>query len=136
MEQNYSRDVISHLTASENRLDSLAREMILRPTLAVEGWRAGPYAAGRVSQAPPPDQLAPVSHARCCPARVPPARGTHLPLGTPAAVRAEVRERVRVLGKGGGYICGSDHSIMPDVPMENVLAMMDEARKFRFEGVS
>ena len=55
-----------------------------------------------------------------------------LPFGTPEDVRAEVRERIRVLGRGGGYICGSDHSIMADVPIENVLAMLDEARKFRF----
>ncbi len=52
-----------------------------------------------------------------------------LPHGTPEQVRAEVRERVRVLGPGGGYICSSDHSIMPDVPFRNVLAMIDEARK-------
>jgi len=54
-----------------------------------------------------------------------------LPFGTPQDVRAEVRERIRVLGKDGGYICGSDHSIIADVPIENVLAMVDEARKFR-----
>jgi uroporphyrinogen-III decarboxylase len=53
-----------------------------------------------------------------------------LPFGTPEDVRAEVRERIRVLGKNGGYICGSDHSIMADVPIENVLAMLDEARRF------
>jgi uroporphyrinogen decarboxylase len=52
-----------------------------------------------------------------------------LPFGTPEEVRAEVRERVRVLGKGGGYICGADHTILPDVPIENVLALLDEARK-------
>jgi len=57
---------------------------------------------------------------------------TTLPFGTPEDVRAEVRDRIRVLGQGGGYICGSDHSIMADVPIENVLAMLDEARKFRF----
>jgi uroporphyrinogen decarboxylase len=55
-----------------------------------------------------------------------------LPHGTTDDVRAEVRERIRVLGKGGGYICGSDHGILPDVPIENVLAMLDEARQFRF----
>ena len=56
---------------------------------------------------------------------------TTLPHGTPEQVRAEVRDRVRVLGKGGGYICSSDHAILPDVPFENVLAMIDEARKTR-----
>jgi uroporphyrinogen decarboxylase len=55
-----------------------------------------------------------------------------LPRGTTDDVRAEVRERIRVLGAGGGYICGSDHGILPDVPIENVLAMLDEARQFRF----
>ena len=57
---------------------------------------------------------------------------TTLPFGTSDDVRREVRERIRVLGKNGGYICGPDHGIMPDVPLENVLAMYDEARKFRF----
>ncbi len=54
-----------------------------------------------------------------------------LPYGTIEQVRAEVRDRVRVLGKGGGYICSSDHTILPGVPFENVLAMIDEARKTR-----
>lgn len=53
-----------------------------------------------------------------------------LPYGTTEDVRAEVRERIQVLGKGGGYICGPDHSVLPDVPIENVLALIDEARKF------
>ena len=51
-----------------------------------------------------------------------------LPFGTPDEVRAEVRKRIRVLGKGGGYIVGGDHAILPDVPIENVLAMIDEAK--------
>jgi uroporphyrinogen decarboxylase len=56
---------------------------------------------------------------------------TTLPFGTTDDVRQEVRERIRVLGKNGGYICGPDHGIMPDVPLANVLAMYDEARKFK-----
>jgi uroporphyrinogen decarboxylase len=54
-----------------------------------------------------------------------------LPYGTAEQVRAEVRERVRVLGKGGGYICSSDHTILPGVPFENVLVMIEEAKKTR-----
>jgi hypothetical protein len=53
-----------------------------------------------------------------------------LPHGTPEDVRAEVRERIRVLGKGGGYFCSSDHAVMPDVPFENLTAMIDEARQW------
>jgi uroporphyrinogen decarboxylase len=55
-----------------------------------------------------------------------------LPHGTEEDVRSEVRARIEVLGKGGGYICGSDHGIMPDVPAANVLALIDEARRFTF----
>jgi uroporphyrinogen decarboxylase len=55
-----------------------------------------------------------------------------LPYGSPEQVRAEVRERIEVLGKGGGYFCSSDHTIMPDVPFENVIALIDEAKNFRF----
>jgi uroporphyrinogen decarboxylase len=46
-----------------------------------------------------------------------------LPRGTPEEVTAEVRERCRVLGKGGGYICTSAHYIQADVPVENIIAM-------------
>ncbi len=53
-----------------------------------------------------------------------------LPFGSSEDIRQEVRERIRVLGEDGGYILGGDHTILPDVPMENVLAMIDEARKF------
>jgi len=52
-----------------------------------------------------------------------------LPFGTPEDVRKEVRHRIRVLGKGGGYICGPDHSIQKNMPAENLLALYDEARK-------
>ena len=53
-----------------------------------------------------------------------------LPFGTAQDVRREVRERISVLGKEGGYICGGDHGILPDIPIENVLAMIDEARRY------
>ena len=52
-----------------------------------------------------------------------------LPYGTTGQVRSEVRERIEVLGKGGGYILGSAHSLLDDVPVSNVLAMYDEARR-------
>ena len=52
-----------------------------------------------------------------------------LPFGTPEEVRREVRERVKVLGKGGGYICGPDHSVQKNMPAENLVALFDEARR-------
>ena len=53
-----------------------------------------------------------------------------LPYGSPADVAAEVRQRIRELGTGGGYVLSSVHSILVDVPPENVLAMADAAREF------
>ena len=52
-----------------------------------------------------------------------------LSFGTPEDVRKEVRERVRVLGKNGGYICGPDHSIQGNMPAENLSALYDEVKK-------
>jgi uroporphyrinogen decarboxylase len=48
-----------------------------------------------------------------------------LPSGTPAQIRAEVRERVERLGKGGGYILQSSHTILDDVPLENLKAYIE-----------
>ena len=52
-----------------------------------------------------------------------------LPFGTSEDVRKEVRERMRILGKDGGYICGPDHSIQANIPPENIIALYDEIRK-------
>ena len=54
-----------------------------------------------------------------------------LPRGSPEDVRAEVRERIQTLGMGGGFILCSTHNIQPDTPIENVLAMYDEAKRGR-----
>lgn len=51
-----------------------------------------------------------------------------LPFGTPEEVRAEVRERAATLGKGGGYILQTTHTILWDVPMANLTAYIEEVR--------
>ena len=48
-----------------------------------------------------------------------------LPLESAATVREEVRRRVGVLGKGGGYILAPSHNLQPDIPTENICAMYD-----------
>ena len=53
-----------------------------------------------------------------------------LPFGTPDEVRAEVKRVIDILGKDGGYMLASVHTILPDVPAENVLAMVDAAVEF------
>jgi uroporphyrinogen decarboxylase len=49
--------------------------------------------------------------------------------GTPEQVRQEVRECISAAGPGGGHVlqCG-DGQVMPDIPLANVLAYLDEAR--------
>jgi uroporphyrinogen decarboxylase len=53
-----------------------------------------------------------------------------LPYGSIEEVREEVRQRIRELGPGGGYVLSSVHSILVDVPPENVLAMADACREY------
>jgi 5-methyltetrahydrofolate--homocysteine methyltransferase len=48
-----------------------------------------------------------------------------LTLGTPDEVRAEVYERIRTIGPGGGYMVSSSNSITDYVPLENMKAMFD-----------
>ena len=53
-----------------------------------------------------------------------------LPYGTPDDVRQELRRVMNVLGPGGGYMVASVHTIMNDVPAENILAMADAVDEF------
>ncbi|HOV64740.1 MAG TPA: uroporphyrinogen decarboxylase family protein, partial [Spirochaetia bacterium] len=46
-----------------------------------------------------------------------------LPFGSPEEVAAEVRENIRILGAGGGYICAPCHNIQAGTPIENILAL-------------
>jgi uroporphyrinogen decarboxylase len=50
-----------------------------------------------------------------------------LPFGTVEDVRHEVRERIAVLGRGGGYILGPAHAIQAGTPPENICALFDTA---------
>jgi uroporphyrinogen decarboxylase len=50
-----------------------------------------------------------------------------LPYGSPDDIRREVQRVIEILGKGGGYMLGAVHTIMNQVPPENILAMVDAA---------
>jgi len=50
-----------------------------------------------------------------------------LPNGTPEEVRRHVRQQVRTLGPGGGFVFQQVHNILAGVPPENIVAMLDEA---------
>jgi len=53
-----------------------------------------------------------------------------LPFGTTEEVRQEVRRVIQILGPGGGCMIGAVHTVMNDVPPENVLAMVDAVEEF------
>lgn len=57
-----------------------------------------------------------------------------LPFVTPEQVREETRRCLETLGEGGGYICGPDHHLKPDVPGANAVALFETARSFRHPG--
>ena len=49
--------------------------------------------------------------------------GLTLTLGAPEDVKKEVRNKIRALAPGGGYMCGSSDSIPEYVPLRNFEAM-------------
>lgn len=50
-----------------------------------------------------------------------------LPFGTVQECRTEARHRLDVIAKGGGYIFAPSHEIQVGTPLENVLAIYEEA---------
>jgi uroporphyrinogen decarboxylase len=53
-----------------------------------------------------------------------------LPYGTPDQVRQEVKRVINILGKDGGYMLATVHTVMNEVPPENILAMVDAVEEF------
>lgn len=50
-----------------------------------------------------------------------------LPFGTPDDVRREVRERVETFKPYGGFTIAPSQHLLADIPLENIVAMYDEA---------
>jgi uroporphyrinogen decarboxylase len=48
-----------------------------------------------------------------------------LPFGSPAEVASEVRDNLRILGAGGGYILAPCHNIQSITPVENIITMYE-----------
>ena len=55
-----------------------------------------------------------------------------LPYGSPDEVTQEVRRVMNQLGKGGGYMVATVHTVMNEVPAENILAMVDAVEKYGY----
>lgn len=56
-----------------------------------------------------------------------------LPFATPDEVAGHVRERIEIFAPGGGFVFNSIHNIQADIPPENIVAMFDTARAFRYK---
>ena len=54
---------------------------------------------------------------------------TVLPSDTPEALKKHVREQVRIMAPGGGFVFQQVHNIMANVPPENVVAMFEAAQE-------
>jgi uroporphyrinogen decarboxylase len=54
---------------------------------------------------------------------------TVLSRGTPDQVRAEVERLCDILGPGGGFILAPTNNIMPETPVENILALYGASRQ-------
>jgi uroporphyrinogen decarboxylase len=52
-----------------------------------------------------------------------------LPYAGPAEVRDHTRKVRRIMGRDGGYILAPTHAVTEDIPVENVLAMVEVARE-------
>ena len=55
-----------------------------------------------------------------------------LPYGTAQECRAVARHRIEIVGKGGGYIFCPSHDLQIDIPLENILAIYEEATGKKF----
>jgi len=52
-----------------------------------------------------------------------------LPFGTPDRVRSEARRVRDLMSRGGGYIFSPAQSVQGDVPIENIVALVEVARE-------
>ncbi len=51
--------------------------------------------------------------------------------GTPQEVDEQVKQLMEIFKPGGGYVFNTVHNTQADVPMENIIALWDAAKKYR-----
>ena len=54
-----------------------------------------------------------------------------LPFGTPEEIRRQVRERIEIFGRGGGFVFNTVHNVQAGVPTENLVALYEAIREAR-----
>ena len=55
-----------------------------------------------------------------------------LPSGSPDHVADNVKRNIEALAPGGGYVFTTVHNIQSEVPPENIMAMWNTFKKFRY----
>jgi hypothetical protein len=53
-----------------------------------------------------------------------------LPFGTPEEVKAQLLKECEILAPGGGFVFNTVHNMQANVPLQNVLAMLEAIRQF------
>jgi uroporphyrinogen decarboxylase len=53
-----------------------------------------------------------------------------LPSKSPDEVKEDVKKRIEIFGRGGGFVFNQIHNILADVPPENVIAMLEAAYEY------
>jgi hypothetical protein len=54
-----------------------------------------------------------------------------LPFGTPQEIRDQVRQRMQIFGRGGGFVFNPIHNVQSGVPIENLMALYAAVNEFR-----
>lgn len=54
-----------------------------------------------------------------------------LPFGTPDEIRRQVKERMAIFGRGGGFVFNTIHNVQAGVPAENLVALYEAVRESR-----
>ena len=53
-----------------------------------------------------------------------------LPQGTPEDVKEDVKRRIEIFAKDGGFVFNQIHNVLADVPPQNMIAMYDAAYEY------
>ena len=54
-----------------------------------------------------------------------------LPFGTPAEIRGQVKERMAIFNRGGGFVFNTVHNVQAATPTENLVALYEAVREAR-----
>jgi uroporphyrinogen-III decarboxylase len=52
-------------------------------------------------------------------------------LAQPDEIRAQVQERMKIFGRGGGFVFNPIHNVQAGIPVENLLALYQAVADYR-----